>query len=167
MGSGRRLSGAVLSCVALASGVAACGGSSSSGSGQTHQTQQQRLVAAMTSFARCARGQGVPIPDPDVNGNIPNIDSLAQRYEDTPQGQTVIRKCARQLTAAQELARARDAASRAAKVGFARCMRNHGVDVTDPGPDGQVVARHVDKASPQVRAAAAACDHLLAHNGQG
>jgi Flp pilus assembly protein TadD len=161
------VAGIVASCLALAAGVSACGGSSKPASSQGHQTQQQRLVAAMTNFARCARSQGVPVPDPDVNGTIPGIESLAQRYENTPQGQTVIRTCNRQLRAARELVQAQDTASRAAKVAFARCMRNNGVGVADPGPDGQLVARKIDKSSPQVRAAATACDHLLQRTGQG
>src|SRR5260221_1389172 len=84
-------------------GVVACGGGSKGSSTTNHPTQQQRLVAAMTSFARCARTYGVPVPDPTPSGEIQGIDNIKRKYIDTPQGQRVLTRCATQLRAAQQL----------------------------------------------------------------
>jgi hypothetical protein len=139
-------------------GLIACGGSSKGSSTTNHPTQQQRLVAAMTSFAQCARRYGVPVPDPDPNGQIPNIDSLAHKYIDTPQGHRVLTSCARQLRTARALNDQAHVADRAGALAFAKCMRRHGIPINDPGPNGDVsVHVKINKASPQVQAAARIC----------
>ena len=46
---------------------------------------------------------------------------------------------------------------------FAQCMRDHGVTgFTDPNPDGSWKALWISDADPVAKAAAAACDHILA-----
>jgi hypothetical protein len=140
-------------------GLVACGGGSKGRSTTNRPTQQQRLVAAMTSFAQCARRYGVPVPDPDPNGVIPNIESLANKYTDTPQGQRVLNRCASQLRTARQLNDRAHQVDRAGALRFARCMRAHGIPLDDPSPNGDVSGppTKISKSSPQVRAAAQIC----------
>jgi hypothetical protein len=159
MGTAQRAVAATLACAAAVGGLTACGGKDGTGSNANHPTQQQRLVAAMNAFAKCARTHGVPVPDADPNGQIPGIEALERKYVHTPQGQSVLRGCQRELTAARQLNDAANAGDRKDALRFARCMRAHGIPIPDPGPSGETaqVPRKIDKASPQVRAAAAAC----------
>jgi hypothetical protein len=150
-------------CVTVAAALAACGGRSSGQSGTSQPTQQQRLVTAMNAFAKCARTHGVPVPDADPNGQIPGIENLQRKYVNTPQGQTVLSDCASQLRSARQLNDAANATDRKGALRFARCMRAHGIPVNDPSPNGDVGGppQKINKFSPQVRAAAAKCDHFL------
>jgi hypothetical protein len=145
-------------CAVVVTGLAACGGGKSSGTSTSAATQQQRLVRAMNAFARCARTHGVPVPDADPNGQIPGIDTIKNKYINTPQGHSVLTDCARQLRAARQLNDAAHAVDRQGLLRFARCMRAHGVPVPDPGPNGDVAVRvRIDKRSPQVQGAARIC----------
>jgi hypothetical protein len=158
-----------IACTFLAGGLAACGGKGGTRSGSNHPTQQQRLVNAMNAFAKCARTQGVPVPDANANGQIPGADSLERKYVNTPQGQRVLSVCQRQLTAAQQLNDAANGATRQDMLRFARCMRARGIPVPDPGPNGDSGGppRRINKASPQVHAAATACNRLLGNGTAG
>lgn len=140
-------------------GLAACGSGSKGSPATGHATQQQRLVAAMTSFAQCARNYGVPVPDPDPNGTIPGIEGIKNKYVNTPQGQRVLTRCATQLRAAQQLNDQAHATDRAGALRFAKCMRQHGIPINDPGPNGDVSGppAKIDKASPQVQQAMRIC----------
>jgi hypothetical protein len=146
-------------CTAAITGLAACGGAHRSVR-TSGTTQQQRLVAAMNAFARCARTHGVPVPDADPNGQIPGIDSIKNKYINTPQGHTVLTDCARQLRTARQLNDAAHAADRQPDLRFARCMRAHGVPVPDPTAKGVVghVTVRINKASPQFRSAVSICE---------
>jgi hypothetical protein len=159
----------VLACSVAAGGLAACGGASGTRPSATQPTPQQRLVAATTRFARCARARGVPVPDPDVTGEIPGAEGLQRKYQNTPQGRAVLQGCERELTAMQALEQANDAVRRSEMLRFARCMRAHGVPLPDPGPNGDSggTPTKIDKRSPQVRTAEAACEDLLPSRGAG
>jgi hypothetical protein len=59
-------------------------------------------------------------------------------------------------------------------VAFARCMREHGIDMPDPTGDGLVLRRDdggrgggPDPSSEKFREAEKACDHHLATLGRG
>ena len=148
----------ILCCVALTAPLAACGGKSSNNSTTSHSTQQQRLVAAMDAFASCARAHGVPVPDANSQGEIPGADALKRKYINTPQGHLVLRVCQRQLTAAQQLDQAAQAANLPDQLAFARCMRRHGVPIPDPNANGGIhVGFRISKSSPQFQTAARVC----------
>jgi hypothetical protein len=113
----------------------------------------------MTSFAQCARTYGVPVPDPTPSGEIQGIDNIKRKYIDTPQGQRVLTRCATQLRAAQQLTDQVHQTNRAGELRFAKCMRQHGIPIDDPGVNGDVSAAPVkiNKSSPQVQQAARIC----------
>jgi hypothetical protein len=63
-----------------------------------------------------------------------------------------------------------DPAARDAMVAFARCMREHGIDMPDPTGEGLMLRRDgeggPDPASAKFREAEQACDHHLADLGR-
>ena len=156
-----------LSALAAAGGLSACGGSSSPNtSGASQGTGQQRAVAALTQFAACARAHGIPVPDPNSQGQISGSQQLQAQYQNTPQGQATLKACGSYLrTANAQQTAPNTQQSRQQTLLFARCMRAHGIPVPDPGPDGQInpaAVTSINKASPQVQQAARACTSQIA-----
>jgi hypothetical protein len=157
----------------LASGVAlaACGGGSGASSTSTSAsaTAQQRAVAAVTQFAGCLRQHGIPVPDPNSQGQVSGSQQLQQEYRNTPQGQAALNACRSYLRAASTLLTPVDMQQyRHAQLLFARCMRAHGIAVPDPGPDGEIQLnpQTVNRSSPQFQSAVKACAYLR-RNGPG
>jgi hypothetical protein len=155
-----------LSALAAAGGLTACGGgSSTSTSGASQGTAQQQRVAALTQFAGCARAHGIPVPDPNSQGQISGSEQLRQQYQNTPQGQATLKACRSYLRmAVSQLTPANTQQFRRAVLLSARCMRTHGIPVPDPGPDGLInpgAAASINKASPQFQQAQQACAHLF------
>src|SRR5215469_9302064 len=94
MGRSRKTAAVALSTLAAAGWLAACGGSSSTNtSGTSHGTGQQQRIAALSQFAGCARAHGIPVPDPNSQGQIAGGDRLRQQYQNTPQGRATLRAC--------------------------------------------------------------------------
>jgi hypothetical protein len=154
-----------LSALAAAGGVAACGGGSSTHTAGTSQgTGQQQRIAALTEFAGCARAHGIPVPDPNSQGDISGAQQLEQQYANTPEGQATLRACGSYLRkGAPQLAPPNTPQFRHAELQAARCMRAHGIPVPDPDPNGQInpAPGSINQASPQFLQAQQACAHLL------
>ena len=163
----RRTAAVALSALAAAGGLTACGGSSStSTSGTSQGTGQQQRIAALTQFAGCARAHGVPVPDPNSQGQIAGGDRLRQQYQNTPQGRATLRACGSYLKKAiPQLTPANTQQFREKVLQSARCMRAHGIPVPDPGPNGQInfAQASINKGSPQFQQADRVCEHL--HQG--
>jgi hypothetical protein len=169
-----------------ASLLAACGGSTGSGSEQvasiasgdqssteaatTSTTSSTSFQDSLLKFARCMRGNGVDVPDPtfDSNGRPQFQQGGANGAFDPndPKFRAAQEKCGSILQAALptpspgQQQQFRDAALK-----YARCMRQHGVDIPDPdfsnnGPGGggffggQLGGRQND---PKFRVANEAC----------
>jgi hypothetical protein len=165
--------------VALALVVTACGGSGDSGgvasltdttgqgttdgsqgSGGGAQDQQEAQLA----FARCMREHGIDFPDP-VNGQF--------QFRSTPADEReygAAREACQHLleNAAPVLNEQQQAELRDAALAFARCMREHGIDMPDPtfpegrGPEIQIPNGAQD--DPQFDEARRACNPILAAN---
>ena len=162
----RRTAAVALSALAAAGGLTACGGSSSTRTAGTGQgTGQRQRIEALTKFAGCARVHGIPVPDPNSQGEISGSQQLQLQYQNTPQGQATLKACASYLRkAVPQLTPANTQQFRHAVLQSARCMRAHGIPVPDPGPDGLInpgAAASINKASPQFQQAQQACAHLF------
>ena len=159
----------------LAAGIAlaACGGGSGASSASTSAsaTAQQRAAVAVTQFAGCMRRHGIPVPDPNWQGQISGSQQLQQEYQNTPQGQAALKACGSYLQkAVPQLTPANTQQFRHAVLLSARCMRAHGIPVPDPGPDGQInpgAAASINRASPQFQQAQLACAHLFPSGPSG
>jgi hypothetical protein len=163
--------------VALAVVAAACGGSddssgvasltntgqtttnSSDGSGET--SPKERREAAL-KFAQCMREHGVDMPDP-VNGRF----ELQVKPGDQKKAGEAQRACQKYLQAvAPQMSEEEEAELREAALEFAKCMREHGVDMPDPkfqeggGMTLRMPAGTRDD-DPKFKAAQKACDPIL------
>jgi hypothetical protein len=116
----------LLALVALALMSAGCGSSAPSGTGadESGTTGQEGAV----KFAECIRGHGVPhFPDPDAKGEfVFGIDVSPAVW------QRAVNAC-KDLEPPGALSGRRSAKQQSAALGFAACMREHGVkDFPDP-----------------------------------
>jgi hypothetical protein len=167
----------------LALALVGCGGSpdgdrvaSLSGAGATGTTRAPANGAsrdpeqAALAFARCMRQHGVDMPDPEVDDQ----GRMTMRI-----GGPGAKPDPRKLEAAQNACGTPfggdgpgrlDPRARDAMVDYARCMREHGVDMPDPTDGGGLVIRKragqgkgdgPDPESPKFQAADRACVHHL------
>jgi hypothetical protein len=171
----------------LAMILAACGGSpggdrvaSLSGAGATTTTgatdaaakdPQQRAL----DFAKCMRAHGVDMPDPEVDdqGRIKmRIGGGKASERPDPKKLEAAQKACGNLIGGGDGDRQIDPAERDAMVAFAKCMREHGIDMPDPTGDGLTVRGEKDGGGPdpdseEFKAAEQACDHFLGNLGSG
>jgi hypothetical protein len=129
----------------------------SQGSGGSEQDQQE----AALEFARCMREHGVDMPDP-VNGRFEfrGRPRDQRKLEEAQQAcQHILRDAAPPLDEEQE------AEMREAALSFAKCMRQHGVDMPDPTfPEGGGVRMRMPEGAeddPQFEQAQKACQSIL------
>jgi hypothetical protein len=164
--------------VALTLVLAACGGNGDSndvasltdttgqtttgadqGSGAASKTDREK---AALEYAKCMREHGVDFPDP-VNGRFEfKAERRDQRKMQEAQEacRDILRDAAPPLTEEQE------AELRQAALDFAKCMREHGVDMPDPkfGQGGGVTQLMPEGSSPddpKVQEAQKACQPIL------
>jgi hypothetical protein len=173
----------------LALALAACGGSpdgdrvaSLSDGGATGTTKGTGNAAAKDpqqaalDFAKCMREHGIDMPDPQVD------EQGRVRVRVGGRGGGGVRPDPKKLDEAQKACGGLmggggdgpgqiDPEERDAMVAFARCMREHGIDMPDPTGDGLVMRRDhdggPDPSSEQFQEAEKACDHHLATLGRG
>ena len=147
-------------------GVASLGGSSQSGTNGTSTTGAKDPQEAAFEFAKCMREHGVDMPDPTSNGGIQlNVGPGERAKVEKAQKacQPILESGAPKLSEDQQNAM-QDAA-----LAFAKCMREHGVDMPDPkfGKGGIVTQRiaNGDKApdpdDPTFKAAEKACRPIV------
>ena len=166
-----------LLAVALGLALTACGGDDDSDgvasltdtAGQTTTdggqasnggSAEDRQEAAL-EYARCMREHGVDFPDP-VNGRFEfrNQRGDQRKLEEAQRAcQSILRDAAPQLSEEQE------AELREAAVDFAKCMREHGVDMPDPKfPQGGGVLMQMPRGTerdPDFEEAQEACQPIL------
>ncbi len=122
--------------------------------------QFQRLV----DFARCMRGHGVSVPDPQP-GKPYGISAGGGA------GAAALGACQHFLPPADTAAggqASKIAAEMPALIAYARCMRSHDISMLNPDSSGVLnlgnvpgISSDFGRYSPQFRAADTACRHLL------
>ena len=169
-----RTAGAIIVTIGLTLLTAACGNSSSGGSGGSANAggaagSPPAGVSPAVAFARCVRAHGVPdYPDPGSGGGEPaSAKHIAASNPRFPAAQTA---CGHLLPNGGQQTNAQTAADLRNAVRFAACMRSHGVpNWPDPANDGGRIRFDVfdgsvpglDPSSPQVMAAVHTCQSLL------
>jgi hypothetical protein len=181
----------ILAAVAAALTLGACGGSDDNGGGSASgANKQDTAFEGALKFSKCMRDHGVDFPDPqragsngikvtakNINPNDPKTkaaQNACQKYMKIGGGETVdpAKRAKLQETALK----------------YARCMRQHGVDMPDPklsgnggltfqagssagGKDNDSSAGPkglgVNPDSPAFKAADKACNHFLGDRGEG
>ncbi|TDC44219.1 hypothetical protein E1281_34300 [Actinomadura sp. KC345] len=110
------------------SGVAGAGGSASASAGESLSPEDAQL-----KFAQCMRENGVDVPDPG-SGDAERLGSGTDRKK----LEAALEKCQSWLQAGGRIPDLKDPKVRDEYVDFAQCMREHGVNMPDPGPDGEL-----------------------------
>jgi hypothetical protein len=144
---------AILAVAAAALALAACGSDSSSSSTGSASSDEEKQLA----FQDCLRREGLDVQIMDGGRGVA-IGARAEPGDGPPQDAgRAMRTCHEKTGWAppepsdEEKSEMRDRALR-----FAQCMRDHGVDMDDPAPDGRMTMR-VQGDSPTFRAAQEAC----------
>ena len=160
----------VLLVLAFSLALSACG----INAGAAKPTPTPDPQRAMLAFAQCMRAHGVDMPDPGSNGAV-TIGGGPGNPVDQATMEAAQRACQSKLPkgghqpSAAEQKQFQDQA-----IKFARCMRQHGIDMPDPtfssnGSGGGLVQQNlgngVDPTSPEFQAAQKACQSLLPNRG--
>jgi hypothetical protein len=138
--------------------LAACGGDGGSGGGKSNREEMEEY--ALRS-AECLRQHGIDVPDPKPGQGL-LMDNRDVNPEEFERAQ---RACEKKLgkPPALELSEEEQREFREAALKFARCMRAHGIDMSDPtfGTNGevkiQVTGAGDPEGDPAFRAADAEC----------
>jgi hypothetical protein len=157
------LLGLLLALAACSGGGGKPGGVASLGDGKATSTTSaggsQDERQADLAFARCMRQHGVNMPDPKVEANGRTEWQLPSGMrKDDPRLKAAQQAC-RQYRANGGQAQRPSPQQQQEMVAFARCMRQHGINIPDPKPDGTVDMRGigVDRDAPKFKAAERAC----------
>lgn len=106
----------------------------------------QKLLA----FAKCMRSNGVDMPDPDPNATGMSMPAI--KAGDADKAGKAMEACKK--FAPDNIANPDDPAVKAKRAEFAKCMRDHGVDMPDPGSGGSI---SIDGSDGKFQAAMKAC----------
>ncbi|HEX8861131.1 MAG TPA: hypothetical protein VGC06_18975 [Actinomycetes bacterium] len=125
---------------------------------------------AALQFARCMREHGIDMPDPKFNGNggISITVHAGGRgpKPDDPKFKAAEQACQRFMPKGGQTRRPNPQQLQRA-LQFARCMRQHGIDVPDPGADGGIQIRGSGPDDPRFKAAQQACQQYAPDGGKG
>jgi hypothetical protein len=161
--------------VAACLGLAACGGSSSGNPGGESSVRQAAEQQAV-KFAKCMREHGVDAETtkgPDghgfglkISGGGPPAGGPGAGHLKAgppPQIARAMNACKQYRPQPKQLnlSPAEKAAQAKKALEFARCMRSHGIDVSDPGSSGVVELNNVNPQSATFEAAQRACRSLM------
>ena len=183
----RQIAGvAALACLALA--ASACGGGSAEGAqvaslgGTTTQSTTTTTTGAtsddpqeaLLEYTQCMRDEGIDMPDPDFSNGSRGGFRLALRGDpNDPDFRAAQEKCQPILASLrQQFDPERQEEFQKAALEFAKCMREHGIDMPDPdfsggrpggrgGSGGPLGGANVDPDDPDFKAAQEECDEAF------
>jgi hypothetical protein len=112
--------------------------SGSNAGGEAGYDLRQALV-----FTRCMRQHGYDMPDPQMEGNNVGLQLPNYQGQRAPKFQAAWQACRRYAPNGGQPQRP-SAQERQQAVAFARCMRQHGINLPDP----QITAEGIDQQSP-------------------
>jgi len=156
---------AVVCAAALAVAVGACGSSSPS-----DPTGGGARAEAALHFSKCMREHGVAdFPNPEVSGNTVRFSphSFSSFRFNSQSFRTARKACAHYIQAVLPHLTPQQRIERQEQIQkFARCMREHGVDLETSSSHGGISIRNrlgarLNPENPAFRRAAEACSHLL------
>ncbi|MFD0688785.1 hypothetical protein [Actinomadura fibrosa] len=143
-------------------GVASVGGTAGA-KASASPTASLSAEDAQLKFAQCMREHGIDVPDPGSGtggaarlGKGTNRDKL----------QAALKQCQSWLQAGGKLPDLKDPKVHDQYVKFAQCMREHGVDMKDPTPDGQIEIPSGKVSQEKAKKAREACQNVLPGAGR-
>jgi hypothetical protein len=183
-----RLAGLVGAVLAVALAVAACsGGGKANGVASLGGANKPTATTspggskdprqAALAFARCMRQHGINLPDPkvDANGGMsvtlnPEGKGSPGPKPDDPKFKAAQQACNKYLPNGGQATKP-NAEEQQQLLQFARCMRQHGIDVPDPKPGGGIEVKGgpgtAKPDDPKFKAAQQACNQYLPNAGKG
>jgi hypothetical protein len=163
--------------LALGMAVAACGGggnssgvASLSGAGKATATTNpggsKDPQQAALAYARCMRQHGINMPDPKVDANEGMVGMLPEGVSpDDPKFKAAQQAC-QQYTPNGGQPTKPNPQQQQQMLAFARCMRQHGVNIPDPDASGGLDLRGFNSDSPKFKAAQQACQQYTPNGGK-
>src|SRR5919198_29986 len=127
----------LIAAVGAALALGACGSSddnSGGGKGSSPASQQDKAFEGALKFSKCMRDHGVDFPDPQRAGSG-GIKLTAKNINpNDPKTKAAQQACQKymQIGGGETIDPARRARLQEAALKYARCMREHGVDMPDP-----------------------------------
>jgi hypothetical protein len=174
----------LVGALALTLGVAACGGGNSDGvaslSGANKPTTttsaggSKDFKQAALDFARCMRQHGIDMPDPQFNGKGITQEFSARsggKGPDDPAFKAAQQACQKYLPNGGQPPKP-SPQQQQQLLAFARCMRQHGINVPDPNPNGGGIVvkggpgTRANPDDPTFKAAQQACNKYLPNAGK-
>jgi hypothetical protein len=153
--------------VVLVLAVAACGGGGngdgvvSLGGGKPTATTSPGgsgdSTQADLAYARCMRQHGIDMPDPKVEAGGRTAWQLPPGVSPDDPKFKAARQACRQYRENGGEAQRPSPQQQQQMLAFARCMRQHGINIPDPTPDGRVDMRGIDTDASKFKAAERAC----------
>jgi hypothetical protein len=148
-------------------GVASLGGSANPTATTMAASGDPRQAALQ--FARCMRQHGIDMADPKFNGNggISITVHAGGRgpKPDDPKFKAAEQACQKFMPKGGRAGRPNPQQLQRA-LQFARCMRQHGIDVPDPGADGGIRIRGPEPDDPRFKTAQQACQQYAPDGGK-
>jgi hypothetical protein len=145
-------------------GVASLGGDKATPTtspGGSSDPQQAALA-----YARCMRQHGINMADPKLDANESMGSVLPEGVNpDDPKFKAAQQAC-QQYTPNGGQPIKPNQQQKQQLLAFARCMRQHGINMPDPDANGGVDMRGVDSDTPKVKAAEQACQQYTPNNTQ-
>jgi hypothetical protein len=174
----------LVGALALTLAVAACAGGNKTGgvaslngsdkpTASTSSGGSKDFKQAALEFARCMRQHGIDMPDPQFSGNRITQGlkgGPGGKGPDSPTFKAAQQACQKYMPNGGNTPKP-NAQQLQQMVQFARCMRQHGIDVPDPGSSGGIEIKGgpntVKPDDPKFKAAQQACQKYLPNNGKG
>jgi hypothetical protein len=142
--------------------LGACGGGSDDATAGTGDRRAEFREAAL-KFAKCMRAHGVDMPDPTAGGGI-RIGGPDMGPQDREKMEAAQKACQKILESVRppELSQEDQQKFKDQALEFARCMREHGIDMPDPQFQGggrmtQRLDEGIDPRSQRFQDAQKAC----------
>jgi hypothetical protein len=176
----------LVAMLALVLAVAACGDggnntdgvASLSGANKATTTtaagpaSKQDVQQAALAFARCMRQHGIDMPDPQFNGNVTSQKFTGRpgsKGPDDPKFKAAQQACNKYLPNGGQPTKP-NPQEQQQMLAFARCMRQHGINIPDPKPGGGIEIQGgpggVNPDSPTFKAAQQACQQYQPKGGK-
>ncbi|MGI5163739.1 hypothetical protein ACQEU3_05220 [Spirillospora sp. CA-253888] len=154
--------------IAVVLGGSACGGDGGDGGVATARSGAAATASASPTatlskedaqlkFAQCMRENGIDVPDP---GSGDKQVAIGRQGKDREKVERAVEKCRSYLEAGGVIPDLKDPKVHDQFVKFAQCMRQQGVDVPDPGPDGKWRINTQGVPPERLEKAQQACRHL-------
>jgi hypothetical protein len=125
----------ILAALGAALALGACGGSNDNGGGASNKSQGDKAFEGALNYAKCMRDHGIDVPDPQrVGSGGIKMTMKGGPGADNAKMQAAQKDCQKYMKAGggRAVSAAEKAKVQNAMLAYAKCMRQHGVNMPDP-----------------------------------